>query len=124
VNKRPLFDQFVNMLPHRDSVDRTDSISDSSDERIARQIPEVVLKDAEIVTEKGHVVTKDGVLISTNESDSIVNSNPFSDPEIKAYYVNLYEKSQYECRHVFDADLTWTEDEEKKLVRKLDWRGM
>jgi hypothetical protein len=112
------------MLPHRDSVDRTDSISDSSDERIARQIPEVVLKEAEIVTEKGHVVTKDGVLISTNESDSIVNSNPFSDPEIKAYYVNLYEKSQYECRHVFDADLTWTEDEEKKLVRKLDWRGM
>jgi hypothetical protein len=35
----------------------------------------------------------------------------------------VYEKAQYECRHVLDADLTWTKEEEKKLVRKLDWHG-
>lgn len=49
------------------------------------------------------------------------NRNPFADPEVAAYYATLYEKSQYECRHVFDPTLEWTPAEERKLVRKLDW---
>ena len=49
------------------------------------------------------------------------NRNPFSDPDVALYYATLYEKAQYECRHVFDPTLEWTQEEEKKLVRKLDW---
>ena len=111
------------MPPQRVSTEDSDSISESRLEKTVSKVPGAVLKDAELVTEKGHVVTKDGVLISTHESDPNIKSNPFSDPEVKAYYIELYEKSQYECRHVFDAELTWTEEEEKKLVRKLDWHG-
>lgn len=113
------------MPVQRVSTDGSDTISDTPShlEKTADLVPGVLLKDADLVTEKGHIVTKDGVLISAHEVETGVQSNPFSDPEVKAYYVELYEKSQYECRHVFDADATWTEEEEKALIRKLDWRG-
>ncbi|GKZ69763.1 hypothetical protein AnigIFM50267_004988 [Aspergillus niger] len=48
--------------------------------------------------------------------------NPFADPDVAERYALIYEKAQYECRHVFDPTLTWTAEEEKALVRKLDWR--
>ncbi|QGA14904.1 hypothetical protein EYB26_002560 [Talaromyces marneffei] len=48
--------------------------------------------------------------------------NPFQDPEVAEHWRLTYEKSQYECRHVFDPSLTWSEEEEKRLIRKLDWR--
>ncbi|OTA01489.1 MFS permease [Trichoderma parareesei] len=48
--------------------------------------------------------------------------NPFRDSAVAQHWTEVYEKSQYECRHVFDPTLTWTEEEEKRLVRKLDWR--
>lgn len=69
------------------------------------------------------MITKDGVVVSTEDSDHSLSTNVFQDPEVRAYYVGVYEKAKYECRHVFDADLTWTKEEERKLVRKLDWRG-
>lgn len=47
--------------------------------------------------------------------------NPFADPSVAEYYATVYEKSQYECRHVFDPTLQWSPEEERKLVRKLDW---
>ncbi|KAL2002439.1 hypothetical protein VTN02DRAFT_6780 [Thermoascus thermophilus] len=46
--------------------------------------------------------------------------NIFADPEVAAHYAQLYEKAQYECRHVFDPSLEWTPQEERRLVRKLD----
>ncbi|KAJ5166991.1 uncharacterized protein N7482_005772 [Penicillium canariense] len=49
-------------------------------------------------------------------------SNPFLDPDVAEYWREVYEKAQYECRHVFDPKLTWSPEEEKRLVRKLDWR--
>ena len=48
-------------------------------------------------------------------------SNPFIDPKIAEHYRRLYEASKYECRHAFDPDLEWTPQEEKRIVRKLDW---
>ncbi|CAG8359404.1 unnamed protein product [Penicillium salamii] len=48
--------------------------------------------------------------------------NPFLDPDVAEYWRTVYEKAQYECRHVFDPALTWPEEEERRLVRKLDWR--
>lgn len=45
----------------------------------------------------------------------------FQDPQVAAYYRDLYDKSNYECRHLFDPELTWTEEEDRKIVRKNDW---
>lgn len=103
-----------------------DSESDGRSEKIGihGHAPRVILDNAELVTSRGNIVTKDGVVVSTDDSDHSLSTNVFQDPEVKAYYVDIYEKAQYECRHVFDADLTWTKEEEKKIVRKLDWRGL
>ncbi|CZR59453.1 probable permease of the major facilitator superfamily [Phialocephala subalpina] len=61
------------------------------------------------------------VIAESVDTDRDLSDNPFSDPDIAAHYAALYEKSQYECRHVFDPTLAWSAEEEKKLVRKLDW---
>ncbi len=50
------------------------------------------------------------------------SKNPFRDPVVAQHWREVYETSKYECRHVFDPTLTWTTEEEKRLVRKLDWR--
>ena len=112
--------------PQKSAEDEFDTISRSSaggKSDVAEKVPKVILKDAELITAKGNIITKDGVVISTKDSDTSLSTNIFSDPEVKAYYIGVYEKAQYECRHVFDADLTWSQEEEKKLVRKLDWHG-
>lgn len=58
---------------------------------------------------------------SDDGSAFALEKNPFSDPEVADYWRNVYEEASYECRHVFDPSVSWTEEEEKKLVRKLDW---
>jgi hypothetical protein len=50
-----------------------------------------------------------------------LEQNPFLDPDVATHWTTVYEKSQYECRHVFDPAFTWSADEERKLVRRLDW---
>ena len=114
------------MSPPRDISDNdSDRRSGSGDsvEKATADVPKAILQDAKLVSARGNIVTKDGVVLSTQEVDASLAENIFLDPDIKAYYVDVYEKAQYECRHVFDADLTWTKEEEKKLVRKLDWHG-
>ena len=59
---------------------------------------------------------------SEPEDGHYFGKNPFSDPATAAHWRDVYEKSRYECRHVFDPEMTWTEEEEKRLVRKIDWR--
>jgi hypothetical protein len=58
----------------------------------------------------------------SDEEGLALKKNPFLDPDVAEYWAAKYEKSQYECRQVFDPSFTWTEEEERKLVRKLDWR--
>jgi len=48
----------------------------------------------------------------------------FKDPAAAEYWVGVYEKARYENRHRFDPTFTWTTEEEKKLVRKIDLRIM
>jgi hypothetical protein len=103
--------------------EKPESISQNSFDKPLDNIPQGIQQDAELITEKGNVITHEGVILSSNNSDSGASVNPFEDPEVKAYFVEVYEKSKYECRHVFDADLTWTPEEEKAVIRKLDWRG-
>ncbi|KAI1333321.1 MFS general substrate transporter [Xylariaceae sp. FL0255] len=58
----------------------------------------------------------------TSEEDLLLKANPFSDPRVAAHWQEVYEEAQYESRHVFDPALEWTEQEEKRIVRKLDRR--
>ncbi|EED17183.1 pantothenate transporter, putative [Talaromyces stipitatus ATCC 10500] len=60
---------------------------------------------------------------STKSAGGDINTphNIFSNPKILEYYTELYEKANYECRHLLDPSLEWTRKEERKLVRKLDW---
>jgi hypothetical protein len=59
---------------------------------------------------------------AASSTDGGDEKNPFLDPEVSEYWRQAYEKSQYECRHVFDPTLTWSKEEEKRLIRRLDWR--
>ncbi|KUI73399.1 hypothetical protein VM1G_09109 [Cytospora mali] len=57
----------------------------------------------------------------SDDDDQTVYNNPFHDPEVVERWVATYEEVKYECRHVFDPTLAWSEEEEKKIIRKLDW---
>lgn len=79
---------------------------------------------------KGHpsTVKETGLASSSRASSSDdenldkTSKNPFADPVIAAHWRSVYEKAQYESRHVLDEELEWTEKEEKRIVRKLDFR--
>lgn len=58
---------------------------------------------------------------SSTESDLLVK-NPFLDPKVEEYYRELYSSSKYECYKAFDPQFEWTEEEEKKILKKLDIR--
>lgn len=105
------------------SINESDRTSEISTEKQGVEVPKALAADAQVITARGNIITKDGVIVSTQESNASLSGNVFEDPEVTAYYVDVYEKASYECRHVFDADLTWTKEEERKLVRKLDLRG-
>jgi hypothetical protein len=111
------------IAPDNDSDSNSQGLSEKYDEKPAL-VPAALVDNADLVTEKGNVVTKDGVVVSTQETDASLSTNIFDDPEVKAYYIGVYEKAKYECRHVFDADLQWSKEEEKKIVRRLDWHGL
>lgn len=62
---------------------------------------------------------------SSNESNGDIplhgsyDDHVFSDRVTAEYWRNVYEKAQYEGRHRFDPNYTWTAAEEKRLVRKV-----
>ena len=64
--------------------------------------------------------SSDGSALESNDAHSSKN-NPFADPVVAARWRGVYENARYEARHVFDENLTWSADEERRLVRKLDW---
>ncbi|KAI0104643.1 MFS general substrate transporter [Nemania sp. FL0031] len=57
-----------------------------------------------------------------SEEELVLKTNPFLDPRVASQWKQVYDDCKYECRYVFDATLEWTEAEEKRIVRKLDWR--
>ncbi|KAH3668223.1 hypothetical protein OGAPHI_001977 [Ogataea philodendri] len=59
---------------------------------------------------------------SDSSTFSESSNNPFSDPAVAEKYRQIYENSEYECRHRFDPDFTWTKKEEKKVVWKLEYK--
>ena len=69
----------------------------------------------------------DRLTITRVASDSSIESNqlkknPFLDPQVEEYYRELYTRSGYESYSAFDPTFEWTEEEEKKVIRKLNWR--
>lgn len=61
------------------------------------------------------------VASDSDEDGEAYRKNPFLDLDVAEHWSNIYEKSRYECRAEFDPKFIWTEEEEKKLVRRLDW---
>ncbi|APA07020.1 hypothetical protein SS1G_04294 [Sclerotinia sclerotiorum 1980 UF-70] len=90
------------------------------------QKPDETLQYEEVTTFGDSLPTKNATFVSaTSDSDedgSAFAKNPFLDPDVADHWTRIYEKSQYECRHVFDPNFSWTEEEERRLVRRLDWR--
>jgi hypothetical protein len=105
------------------TLEQSDSASIRSIEKLDGTFPRALATNAEVITAKGNVISKDHTLVSTVDSDASLSTNVFADPEVRDYYIKLYEDCKYECRHAFDADATWTEEEERRVVRRLDWHG-
>ncbi|KAL2871152.1 major facilitator superfamily domain-containing protein [Aspergillus lucknowensis] len=68
-------------------------------------------------------VSKDGSHLETLDRGEDVPEqlNPFLDPEVAERYARIYDNAEYECRHAFDPTLTWAREEERAVLRKIDW---
>jgi hypothetical protein len=54
-------------------------------------------------------LTLTDLLISVDPLEPDVHEeNIFDDPEVRDYWYDKYEKSNYECRHLIDHTFTWT----------------
>lgn len=85
--------------------------------------------DAKVTDTKGKVTTPTNASDQNSSSDEnesqrtghygSVDDHVFADPATAEYWRLKYEKAGYENRHRFDPELTWTPDEERKIVRKV-----
>ncbi|CUM68114.1 uncharacterized protein PRCAT00005831001 [Priceomyces carsonii] len=66
-------------------------------------------------------IIDESIDIGSDSSEEKSLFHVFQDPVAREYYTKLYDQSNYECRHLLDPDLEWTEAEEKKILRKNDW---
>lgn len=74
----------------------------------------------------GSTDKKQGVQSEVIDLESVSSSEKlfyhvFRDPQVADHFRKIYEEHDYECRHLFDPDLTWTPEEERKITRKNDW---
>ncbi|KAL2200842.1 major facilitator superfamily domain-containing protein [Corynascus similis CBS 632.67] len=94
---------------------------DSSAARLGedKKVPVVDTKDVAALTSSPSASVDSG---SDEEFEDDLEKNPFLDPNVAAHWKQVYENASYECRHVFDPTLTWTEEEEKRVIRKVDFR--
>ncbi|KAK6460830.1 major facilitator superfamily domain-containing protein [Scheffersomyces coipomensis] len=59
---------------------------------------------------------------SSSDEESLSSKNPFLDPKVVEYYRQVYSAAHYESYEAFDPNFTWTQEEENKLLRKLNIR--
>ncbi|KAH7324436.1 major facilitator superfamily domain-containing protein [Stachybotrys elegans] len=83
------------------------NFKDNSDSASVRDEPPVVAPS---------VQSEDGYGSSSDHA--------FSDPVNADHWRKVYDQANYENRHRFDPQYTWTAQEEKKLLRKIDLRIM
>jgi hypothetical protein len=84
---------------------------------------ELERKDSEKMGHKGSTMASSD---SSANADGYGSSDNhiFKDPAVANHWRNVYQQARYENRHRFDPDFTWTAEEERKLVRKIDLRIM
>ncbi|QLQ78669.1 hypothetical protein HG537_0B00160 [Torulaspora globosa] len=73
---------------------------------------------------KGATKNEEQINVTYYDDDLLSSSSEchvFTNPQQAKYYRDLYESTDYECRHLFDPDMTWTEEEERSVVKKNDW---
>lgn len=75
------------------------------------------LKEEYNLTEKPEPFVS--VQSSTSDLES-PSTNPFEDRDIAERWRKIYQSSGYEGLPKYDPDFSWSKDEEKKLVRKID----
>lgn len=121
-------------VTHSGSISSNDSLSSSDDPERGFDSKHSEFNSTPIagvndyLTKSGNIITEEGQVIinrySSNDSDyeEKLSKNVFKDPEVAKYYRNLYENSKYECRGAFDPDFEWTEEEERKVKRKIELR--
>ncbi|KZT50289.1 putative transporter [Calocera cornea HHB12733] len=73
------------------------------------------------VDEKVDVERQSASSSLSNIKDSTSDPNPFDDPDLAPYLAPI---AKYEGYHRFDPKAHWTEEEEKRIVRKIDFRIM
>jgi hypothetical protein len=91
--------------------------------------PESGSPEGASLTSKGAIATEVGLVSGpdtkldkgTLPGEDAIRDNPFLNPDIATHFATVYEASKYECRHVFDPHLTWTKEEERKVIWKVDW---
>lgn len=79
-------------------------------------------REVDVLLDKDKTNVREEETFLTDGESVASRSNPFLDPATAEYYTKVYEDCEYECRSAFDPGLEWTEDEERRIVRKLDWR--
>lgn len=57
--------------------------------------------------------------VTDDAASSRAGEHIFTDPSVANFWRDVYERSKYEGRHRFDPAYSWTEAEERKLVRKV-----
>ncbi|KAI0407853.1 major facilitator superfamily domain-containing protein [Xylaria palmicola] len=93
------------------------SRSDSADVQPPSGTDEIKLEALPTV-----VTSQDEARNKDSNNGASTEDNPFSDPDVAERYRQVYENARYECRHLFNPELTWTPEEERIIVRRTDWR--
>ncbi|KAI0202110.1 MFS general substrate transporter [Astrocystis sublimbata] len=83
--------------------------------------PVVISKSASYLEDKKASINSSADSLSSDETRPL-KVNPFANPHVAAKWKKVYDDCEYECRHAFDPTLEWTEEEEKRVIRKVDWR--
>ena len=102
------------------------SNNDEQSSRVSSLGKEAATIKVQIISQ--YLTTLDQKIPTLKQADVVedievsVAGNPFLDPQVAAHYRDVYEKSHYESRHVFDPALTWSSEEESAILRKPDWR--
>ncbi|KAE9570716.1 hypothetical protein CGMCC3_g13177 [Colletotrichum fructicola] len=65
------------------------------------------------------VNVRDELPPSTGEVLGSVEPHVFSNPRRATHWQQVYESATYEGRHRFNAALTWSAEEEKRLKKKV-----
>ncbi|PSK38925.1 hypothetical protein C7M61_002230 [Candidozyma pseudohaemuli] len=68
--------------------------------------------------------TVESTLESDLEEQTENEGNPFLDPFIANHYHQIYNDCNYECRGLFDPHFTWTKEEDRKVMKKVDRRAI